>query len=46
MEDARAVKLGLLSGEDWANAVIALRQGQEDILEHGASESIVRNDEI
>ena len=34
VEDARAVKLGLLSGEDWANAVIALRQGQEDILEH------------
>ena len=39
LEAAAAVKRELLSGEDWASAVIALRRGQEDILEHLLRES-------
>ena len=39
LEAAAAVKRELLSGEDWASAVIALRRGQEEILEHVLRES-------
>jgi hypothetical protein len=39
VEAAAAVKRELLGGEDWASAVIALRRGQEDILEHLLRES-------
>lgn len=39
LDSAAAVERELLSGEGWANAVMALRRGQEDILEHVLRES-------